>query len=114
MHSDVPTDLDSLSFTELDRGPTGDARGASSNGLTAEFLGDYNFAFATDEYGVALWNDARNAADCPAIDTYRQAVLDGTATTSSTDPLRPAPEQDCDPQFGNTDIYSGSYPDPTP
>jgi len=27
---------------------------------------------------------------------------------------RPAPQQDCPANFGNTDIYGGSYNDPTP
>ncbi len=114
-HSNVPLGLDSVLFGDLNRGTPGDARGSSTNSLTAGFLGDYNFASATNSYGVAVWNDTRNAADCPAVDVYRQALVDGTATTDATDPLRPAPQQDCvDPQFGNTDIYSGSYADPTP
>jgi hypothetical protein len=93
---------------------SGDARGSSANALTDEFLGDYDYAFATDLGVVAVWNDARDAADCPAIDAYRQAIVDGTATSSSTDPARPAPNNDCPANFGNTDIRGGSYADPTP
>jgi hypothetical protein len=93
---------------DLHRAPTGDARGSSANGLTDEFLGDYDYAFATNAFVVAVWNDARNAADCPLIDLYRQSLVDGTPGT------RPAPNNDCPPTFGNTDIWGGSYADPTP
>jgi hypothetical protein len=105
-HADIPA----LLFTDLARAPAGpgEARGSSANALTAGFLGDYNFAFATDEYGVAVWNDTRNALNCPAVDAYRQSLVDGTPIPA------PAPEQDCLPGFGNTDIYSGSFSDPTP
>jgi hypothetical protein len=94
-------------FTTLHRGAIGDARGSSANSLTGEFLGDYNYAFATNEYAVATWNDVRNAADCPAIDAYRQSVI-----TGGTIPA-PAPAIDCPATFGNSDIFGGSYADPS-
>jgi hypothetical protein len=101
-------------WSDLNRGPTGDARGSSQNNLLAGFLGDYNYAFATNDFVAAVWNDVRNAADCPAIDAYRQAVANGTAEGTTSDPGRPAPQQACAVNFGNSDIYGGSYADPTP
>ena len=101
-------------FTTLHRGAVGDGRGSSANGLTSEFLGDYNYAVATRTFAVAVWVDSRNAAVCPAINAYRQSLVDGT-------PIPPlAPNQDCPDSpatggfFGNTDIFGGSYADPTP
>src|SRR5205814_10643761 len=81
----------------------------SQNNLVGEFLGDYVYAVATRTYGAAVWNDTRNAADCPAIDAWRQALA-----TGDTSVPRPAPQQQCPPTFGNSDIFGGSYPDPTP
>jgi hypothetical protein len=87
-------------FTEIHRGAPGDPRGSSQNNLVAEFLGDYVYAVATRTYGAAVWNDTRNAADCPAIDAWRQSLEDGTPIA------RPAPQQQCPPTFGNSDIWS--------
>jgi hypothetical protein len=94
-------------FTEIHRGAPGDPRGSSANALTDEFLGDYVYATATPTYGAAVWNDARNAADCPAIDAWRAALQTGDTTVPT-----PAPQQDCPANFGNSDIYGGSYPNP--
>jgi hypothetical protein len=134
-HADVAEDGSIGAFSDLHRGPDGDARGSSQNNLAAEFLGDYNYAVATRDYGAAVWNDVRNAADCTAIDTYRQelvdAVLAGSAEPREEDlpevrnevrdkpeeeeePDTPAVQQECPANFGNSDIYGGSYADPTP
>jgi hypothetical protein len=101
-------------WSDIHRAPTGDARGSSANALTDEFLGDYDYAFATNDFVATVWNDARFAADCPAIDAYRQQIVDGTAAGTADDPTRPAPNNACPPTFGNTDIWGGSYADPTP
>jgi hypothetical protein len=114
-HADVNPATGAIgTWSDIHRAPTGDARGSSANALIDEFLGDYDYAFATNDFVVAVWNDARNAADCGAIDAYRDDVADGTAVGTSTDPTRPAPEQDCPATFGNTDILGGLYADPTP
>jgi hypothetical protein len=97
-------------FTTLHRGAVGDGRGSSANGLATEFLGDYNFAVATREYAAAVWVDSRNAAVCPAINAYRQSLVAGSPIPA------PAPNQDCPSVggfFGGTDIFGGSYADPT-
>ncbi len=96
-------------FTELNRGQPGDPRGSSANSLTSEFLGDYVYATATRTYGAAVWNDARRADDCPAIDRYRMKLEQGDSSA-----VPPAPQQDCPAGFGNSDIFGGSYADPTP
>jgi hypothetical protein len=106
-HADVTgTTLSGLAT--LDRGAVGDARASSANALVDGFLGDYNTVAATNSGAVSVFNDARNAAVCPAINTFRKAVVDGTAG----DP--PAPATACLPNFGNTDIFSAAVSDPSP
>ncbi len=112
-HADIDGSGVPGSWTELNRGAPGDARGSSQNNLWLEFLGDYVYAVATDTYGAAVWNDTRNAADCPAIDGWRIAAQDAI-TNNTTVPTKPAPQQVCPANFGNSDIFGGSYADPTP
>lgn len=114
-------------FSEVHRGAPGDARGSSANSLKAEFLGDYNYAFATNAGAVEVWNDVRQAADCPAVDAYRQALVDSlrsgrigvqepdnrdAASEATPADLKPAPNVQCptadDAAFGNSDIWSYS------
>jgi len=123
-------------FSEVHRGASGDARGSSQNNLAAEFLGDYVYAAATRTYGAAVWNDVRNAADCSAINEYRQelheeALATGQQTAEAEEPrgeterdkpnqgddepaVAPNVQQVCPANFGNSDIFGGSYADPTP
>ena len=91
----------------MNRGAIGDNRGSSANGLRSEFLGDYNYVVATNDFGAAVWVDVRNAAVCAGVNAFRQSIVAGAPIA------RPKPQQDCDPQFGNTDIFGGTYADPT-
>ena len=92
-------------WSTLNRGATGDARGSSANSLTSEFLGDYVYAAATNTFGVAVWNDTRNAQDCPAIDTYRENLVQGITPNPAPNPPTSCPANST---FGNSDIYSFS------
>ena len=83
-------------------GAPGEARGGSANGLAFEFLGDYDYASASRDYGVGIWTaDARAAQDCPAIDAYRQSLF-----TPNHLP-KPNPVPDC-PAFGNIDMWGAT------
>ena len=112
-HADIDANGVPGTWSELHRGAPGDPRGSSQNNLWLEFLGDYVYAVATDTYGAGVWNDTRNAADCPAIDNWR-AAAQAAVQNGTIVPPKPAPEQDCPATFGNSDIFGGSYADPTP
>jgi hypothetical protein len=108
LHADIGAGGAPTGWTVLHRSPPGDPRGSSANSLISEFLGDYVYAIATRTYGAAVWNDVRNAADCPAVDAWRASLQTGGSVP------KPAPNTVCPPTFGNSDIFGGSYADPTP
>jgi hypothetical protein len=138
LHADVTNGVVGA-FTQVHRGDPGDARGSSQNNLAAEFLGDYVYAAATRDYGAAVWNDVRNAADCEEVDQYRQDLHDEAVATGAqtadpeeprgteeferehgmlsepTNPAEAPPVQtDCADTFGNSDIFGIAIDDPTP
>ncbi|TMD09528.1 MAG: exo-alpha-sialidase [Chloroflexi bacterium] len=90
------------SFSQVHRGADGDPRGSSQNNQVGEFLGDYVYAAATRTFGTAVWNDVRNAADCPAVDAWRTSIRTGGTLA------KPAPGTACPATFGNSDIFGAS------
>jgi hypothetical protein len=90
-------------WSDVERSPSGDVRATSSIDLQSAFIGDYNAVAATRDSGVALWNDVRAAADCPAVDRYRQSLADGAS------PWGPAPSTACPPGFGNSDVFGLAF-----
>lgn len=72
-----------------------DPDAATTNGLTAQFIGDYNGAAAGSDGNFWFsWTDTRNGATCSAIDNWRA----GTAA-------KPNIYDSCPSAFGNSDIY---------
>jgi hypothetical protein len=108
LHADVGGGGTPGNFSELHRGVVGDPRASSHPAFAFEFLGDYIYAVATRTYGAAVWSDVRNASVCPAVDAWRQSLETGGPVPS------PAPNSDCPGTFGNSDVFSGSFADPTP
>lgn len=98
------------SFAEMHRSTPGDARGSSQNDLTGEFLGDYVYATATNDFAAFVWNDVRTATDCPAVDAWRAALR---TKNKKDDPPTPEPNNDCNANFGNSSIFGAAIADPT-
>jgi hypothetical protein len=74
--------------------PGSDPAASAQNNLQLQFWGDYNTLVSTDEAAWFIYTDARHGVGCPAVDAYQA----GTAP-------KPAPEDVCPGQFGNTDAY---------
>ncbi|GAC1682032.1 MAG: hypothetical protein PVS3B1_22960 [Ktedonobacteraceae bacterium] len=86
------------SFSSAERISTAssDPDGSSTNGLGAQFLGDYITAVADGNHTYVVWTDSRNASSCAAVDAYR----------AGTGP-KPDVIKQCPNTFGNTDIFLG-------
>jgi hypothetical protein len=98
-------------WSDLHRGMEGDARATNVLSFAFEFLGDYNSIVATNHSAYAVWNDVRNAADCPDVDAYRQALYN-SILSSSPPPTMPNFTACLATNFGNSDIFGGPLPPP--
>ena len=111
LHGDVGANGIPGSWTELHRGAVGDPRASAQNNIVMEFLGDYVYAAATNEYAVAVWNDVRDGDVCGPVQSWRADMQEDPASFPAG---RPAIQQVCPATFGNTDIFAWSGADPTP
>jgi hypothetical protein len=111
LHANVGANGVPGAWTQLHRGAVGDPRASAQNNIVMEFLGDYVYAAATNDYAVAVWNDVRNGAVCGPVQSWRAEMQEDPASFPDG---RPAIQQDCPATFGNTDIFGWSGLDPTP
>lgn len=77
-----------------------DPDAASTNGLSAQFLGDYNGADASGSAAWFSWTDTRGGSPCTAIDMWRAGV-----TTT-----KPNIYDSCPANFGDSDIWVATIP----
>jgi len=77
-----------------------DPAASAQNNLRRQFWGDYNTLVSTSANAWFIYTDGRNGAACAAVDAFQHGV-DGSGPATS----KPAPENVCPPQFGNTDAF---------
>jgi BNR repeat-like domain len=77
-----------------------DPAASAQNDLARQFWGDYNTLVSTSANAFFIYTDSRNGAGCAAVDAFQHGV-DGSGPVTS----KPAPENVCPAQFGNTDVF---------
>jgi hypothetical protein len=76
-----------------------DPAASAQNNLQRQFWGDYNTLASTDTFAYFIYTDSRTGAACAAVDAYQHGV-DGSGAATA----KPAPQNACAPQFGNSDV----------
>ena len=98
-----------------------DPAASAQNNLARQFYGDYNTLVSTSANAFFIYTDARTGVGCTAVDQYQKAILglpfvrsdmaDRIAQRQGQDPYahdpgtKPAPQQHCGAQFGNTNAF---------
>jgi hypothetical protein len=77
-----------------------DPAASAQNNLELQFWGDYNTLVSTNGEVWFIYTDSRNGAACAAVDAYQHG-LDGSGPVVD----KPAPQEVCPGQFGNTDVF---------
>jgi hypothetical protein len=84
---------------------SGDARGTGFGTYNYdEFLGFFISAVATRTYGDGAWTDVSRAADCPAMDAWRESDIEADNILAPA----PWPLSDCPANFGNSDLWNAT------
>lgn len=93
-----------------------DPAASAQNNLQLQFWGDYNTLVAGSTGAWFIYTDSRTGVGCPAVDAYQNYLVDNGLVNiaeaedvdSPADPsapvAKPAPEDVCPSQFGNTDV----------
>lgn len=98
-----------------------DPAASAQNNLARQFYGDYNTLVSDATRAWFIYTDTRTGVGCPAVDEYQEAILgtsvvrgdmaDRIATRLGQDPYahdpgtKPAPQQHCGGQFGNSNAF---------
>jgi hypothetical protein len=77
-----------------------DPAASAQNNLQRQFWGDYNTLVSNNANAWFIYTDARNGVGCAAVDAYQHGI-DGSGPAVA----KPAPEDVCPAQFGNSDVF---------
>jgi hypothetical protein len=77
-----------------------DPAASAQNNLQRQFWGDYNTLVSSNANAWFIYTDSRNGVGCAAVDAYQHSV-DGSGPSAP----KPAPQNSCGSQFGNSDVF---------
>ncbi len=77
-----------------------DPAASAQNNLRRQFWGDYNTLVSQNDAAWFIYTDSRDGAGCAAVDAFQHGV-DGSGPATA----KPAPQNDCPKQFGNTNLF---------
>ena len=77
-----------------------DPAASAQNNLERQFWGDYNTLVSLNANAWFIYTDSRNGVGCAAVDAFQHSV-DGSGPSAP----KPAPQNACGSQFGNSDVF---------
>lgn len=77
-----------------------DPAASAQNNLERQFWGDYNTLVSSTANAWFIYTDSRNGVGCAAVDAFQHSV-DGSGPSAP----KPAPQNSCGSQFGNSDVF---------